>query len=470
MMESGPKSEARTVDPILNLPVHSSVNSLCFVDYQTRRRPSDSPISNHGNNSAADGDDDSGEIKLRSSTLRFQKADPDSFHNHPHRVLNGRLLASCHCDGEAILWDLNSQKSMATISSPRGGPGLTLRRTADPSQILFQTRDPKGIVTLHSIERCNAGGGDSVASASNSSISVSPPSRSKAATSTVIRQYETSSKTFCQAAPCYGNKHLLALPSTEESTVMVVDERADTCIGKYNISGHGMLTSLAISVTDDDIGLSVGRPILSCGMESGTVIFFDTSTGSRSYSEACFSLGKNPILTLDHSPSVSSNTGTSCHRLKNSEEGFLSVQSDSNALLVAAGIAGDAEETIDAGCGVLFKTIHFNRHHSRNPTWNFEQRARLSTCRVDRESFRGKPGVSVYRFRPNDGRLLAIGGWDFRIRLFERSKGKPMAILKGNEGSIADLDWAPDAITSGLLASATRNGKSISLWQCFAKT
>jgi len=197
-------------------------------------------------------------------------------------------------------------------------------------------------------------------------------------------------------------------------------------------------------------------------MESGSVIFFDTSTGSRSYSEACFSLGKNPVLTLDQLPSVSSHADK---RLNRSKKGTLSVQSDSNALLVAAGMAGDAEEMIGAGCGVLFKTTHCYRHHLKNPTWNFVQRARLSTCR----SSHGKPGVSICRFRPNDGRLLAIGGWDFRIRLFERSKGKPMAILKGNEGSIADIDWAPDATTSGLLASATRNGKSISLWQCFAK-
>jgi len=43
-----------------------------------------------------------------------------------------------------------------------------------------------------------------------------------------------------------------------------------------------------------------------------------------------------------------------------------------------------------------------------------------------------------------------------------------MAILKGNKGSIVDLDWSPDAITSGLLASAMENDKSISIWQCFA--
>jgi len=117
---------------------------------------------------------------------------------------------------------------------------------------------------------------------------------------------------------------------------------------------------------------------------------------------------------------------------------------------------------------VIFKTTHCFHHDCKLPKWTFKQRARLSTCRVDRGSFNGKPGVSICRFRPQDGRLLAVGGWDFRIRLFERSKGNAMAILKGNKGSIVGLDWSPDASTSGLFASASGNDKSISIWQCFA--
>jgi len=199
-------------------------------------------------------------------------------------------------------------------------------------------------------------------------------------------------------------------------------------------------------------------------MESGTVFFFDITDGSpRSSSESSFSLGKEPILTLDLLPSRVTSVKSS-----------LSDKRSSDALLVAAGMAGDADDVSQlsndkAGRAVLLKTIYCQDHYN-NPTWNFEQRARLSTCRVDRESFNGKPGVSVCRFRPKDGRLLAIGGWDRRIRLFERSKGNAMAILKGNAGSIADLDWAPDSMASGLLASANKDDKLITLWQCFANS
>eukprot|EP00536_Pseudo-nitzschia_multiseries_P010898 jgi/Psemu1/307725/fgenesh1_kg.350_\ len=202
-------------------------------------------------------------------------------------------------------------------------------------------------------------------------------------------------------------------------------------------------------------------------MESGTAVFFDLTNGSTTtpISEASFALGKDPLLTLDLIPS-GSETSASLSSPRN--------ENISNSLLVAAGMAGDAEEVSQlrkdqAGRAVLFKAMYCYEDETGNPTWNFKQRARLSTCRVDRESFNGKPGVSVCRFRP-DGRLLAIGGWDRRIRLFERSTGKPMAILKGNAGSVADVDWAPDSMTSGLLASASREEKLISIWQCYAKS
>jgi WD40 repeat protein len=198
-------------------------------------------------------------------------------------------------------------------------------------------------------------------------------------------------------------------------------------------------------------------------MESGTTLFFDIADGSKkSFHESSFSIGKDPILTLDLLPS-------SC-AVKHSDLS-LPAERCSRALLVAAGMAGDAQDVSElndeeAGRAVLFKTV-YSRDDYNNDSWNFQQRARLSTCRVDRETYGGKPGISICRFRPSDGRLLAIGGWDKRIRLFERSKGNLVAILKGSTGSIADLDWAPDSVTSGLLASADKNDKLITLWRCF---
>lgn len=411
--------EARKIDPILFLPVHSSVKSLCFIS-----RKDGDPVWRNDVGASRDGDseDDDCEIKFRSD--RLLKGNGNfSCSNNVRSLLNGRLIASCHKDGKAVLWDVKDQKELATISS-RDGPGLAIRRTSDPTQLLFQSRDPKGIVSLHSVERMTA---------------INP-----------IRQYETYSRTFCQAASCYGNKNLLALPSLDDSTVTVVDERTDTDVAKIKIEGHGMLTSLAFCTTTCTSDC-VGRPILACGMESGTVTFVDLSYCSKLSSGATFSLGKDPLLTLDMMPSLTS-SGTS-------------------SVIVAAGMAGDSEEvskldSAEAGRASLFK-MTFD-HDLSKPKWTFKERARLTTCRVDREQFCGKPGVSICRFR-DDGRLLALGGWDYRVRLFERSKGNAMAILKGSESSISCLDWSPDGSKSGLLASASESDNFISIWHCFPK-
>jgi WD40 repeat protein len=53
----------------------------------------------------------------------------------------------------------------------------------------------------------------------------------------------------------------------------------------------------------------------------------------------------------------------------------------------------------------------------------------------------GKPGVDVARFRP-DGPIFAIGGWDKRVRLMDRSQAAPPALLNWHTESASALDWA----------------------------
>ncbi len=439
------RTKSLPIDPILNLPVQSPVSSICFLtpensSTQGQKIERHSQDSGDENIDDSDSDSDDDEIAFRSSTIRVKGEKSTTNPKYSNRFLDGRFLASCHTTGEALLWDLQNQKQVATISTPRDGPGTCIRRTDDPAQVLFQTRDPKGIASVHSMERC---GESNVDSESNKS--------------TIISQYETHSNTFCRAAPCLGNKHLLALPCSEHSSAKVVDVRANATVAKYSIEKHGMVTSLALSETGKHEGHGNGRPILACGMESGSTTFFDIRNGSTiPYHESSYSIGKEPILALDVIPSNLPD--------RNNDSSL------SSALLVAAGMAGDPEDVAEldedkAGRAVIFKA----NSHVDHSSWKFQQRARLSTCRVDRETYSGKPGISVCRFRPDDGRLLAIGGWDKRIRLFERSEGNLVALLKGSRGSIVDLDWAPDAATSGLLASADRDEKIISVWRCFSK-
>lgn len=486
------ENHSRTVDPILNLPVHSFVSSVCFVSprVSSDEGVSPAPPSTRNHNYEDDnqrhrgGDDDSGsdsddsdneEPVFRSASMRSRVR--QGLHREQNQtsdlLLRDRFLVSCHRDdGETLLWDLNRQTTVGTVSAPRGGPGLAVRRTHDPSKVMVHTKDPKGIVSLHGTDRCAGYPGRQ-----NSVSTVT--SGASGTRSSIIRQFETFSYTFCQAVPCIGDEHLLALPSRDDATVVVVDDRAKELVATYSIKGHGMLTSLAMSL---DTSRSCDHAVLVCGMESGTAVFYDlaarVSTGltqstSRVSSsvESSYELGKDPILTLDLASSNHDVGGQLC----NGHNAIPTSTKNASSLLVAAGMAGDSAEVADmkpeeAGRAVLFKASIQNTSveaTSESLSWKFDDRARLSTCRVDPTSY-GKPGVAICRFRPNDGRLLAVGGWDYRIRLFDRV-GAPMAILKGNGGgSVIGLDFAPDSSTSGLIVSAPANAMSILVWQCYA--
>jgi WD40 repeat protein len=77
-----------------------------------------------------------------------------------------------------------------------------------------------------------------------------------------------------------------------------------------------------------------------------------------------------------------------------------------------------------------------------------------------------KPGVAICRFRP-DGRMFAIGGWDKRLRIYDRTvPDRQLAILRGHGDSVTATDWAADATESGLLATGSSDGQ-VHIWRCF---
>jgi hypothetical protein len=476
------------LDPFLDLSLPSPALSLCFVGNKrggggkfwtttttTTTRP---PLEDNDENDSSDDESDSSseELTFRSSTLQTRADAPPQARNYRRRqdLLKDRWIVSCHKEGEALLWDCARQTRIASVqrhTHHRQGGGLAVKRIDDTSDddessdgnhdgfFLYQTRDPKGTVSVHSLGRLGASG-EMMKNDSSSS-------------SSVVREYETYSATFCQAAPCRGNSHLIALPSRQESTATVVDDRDRIPIYQTTPAvnhHHGMVTSLAISMTG-----SGGRPILACGMESGSVVFHDFVSG-RSVKGDC-KLTKDPVLALDLAPSEISSSPSSSS----------TAPSSSSSVIAVAGLAGDALEVSElpeeerGRVALLKATIPttISSEGSDSPSsaassWNIQTRARLSTCRVVDEhdtasaSF-GKPGVAICRFRPEDARVFAVGGWDNRVRLFERSKGRPVGILRGHSGSVNALDWAPDAATSGLLATAGGEDGKISFWECFPK-
>mmetsp|Transcript_54986 Transcript_54986/g.97077 ORF Transcript_54986/g.97077 Transcript_54986/m.97077 type:complete len:106 (-) Transcript_54986:184-501(-) len=71
-------------------------------------------------------------------------------------------------------------------------------------------------------------------------------------------------------------------------------------------------------------------------------------------------------------------------------------------------------------------------------------------------------GVSSLSLRP-DGKLLAAGGWDKRVRVWQTRKWKPLAVLRQHNGTVNAVDFSS---CSRWLASAS-NDHTIALWSLY---
>jgi WD40 repeat protein len=238
-----------------------------------------------------------------------------------------------------------------------------------------------------------------------------------------VLEIQTGSQGFCAMAVSKGpnaTNNIMALPSDDPSDCTIHDIRQKDSTFHFPGGGvdadHGMLMSL--SMVDS---------IVACGMENGTLCFHDLRKPGRFCS---VKLSPNFIIGLDMVPSI---------------EG---------SMVAVTGMAGNAEDLellpeSERGTVAVVKC-------SVGPElFEASVRSRVGTCSL---SGGGKPGVDVCRFRP-DGRLFSIGGWDKRVRLFERSKATPLALLRGHTASVCSLDWA----SNSLLASGDKDG-TIHIW------
>ena len=240
-------------------------------------------------------------------------------------------------------------------------------------------------------------------------------------------------------APCWGDSNLFVMPCAEASTAVVVDRRAPKPAAVVRNPLHStssvMLTGLAMTACEN------GRPILACAMDDGTVTFHDVAR-----THVPFQLSKTePIVALDVAPSSTT----------------------ASSVVAVAGLAGMPEDVLqlpksERGRVCLLKATL----DATKQSWRVRERARMLTCRIDEKSY-GKPTASVCRLQPPNGRLIAVGGWDKRVRIYDRSNANQLAILRGHRSSVLTVDCADDAHESGLLASCDEN--EIHVWKCFAK-
>jgi WD40 repeat protein len=62
-----------------------------------------------------------------------------------------------------------------------------------------------------------------------------------------------------------------------------------------------------------------------------------------------------------------------------------------------------------------------------------------------------------------DNKIAVTGGWDYRLRVFDWNKPRPLAILKGHTAEVYALDLAP---TGNMIASGSKD-KRIALWSIY---
>ena len=443
---------------------------------------------------------------------------------HSVPLLSDRLLGTCHSGGECCIWDLGQRRKLLDVVTTTSSsstyndhgvrPGLALRRLSDDEhRFFYQTRDPAGTISLYDLNR--------------------PSSTTPASITTAVSQFHTESQSFCAAAPCYGNPNLMVTPFQDLSMACVRDWRvsprgtpvalfhavqgivtpssflaSSTTSNSTNVRDqlrrHGMLMSLAMTTAatpdytyDTNHAASTPSTVIACGMESGIVTFHDlamlrsplrvetTTVTTTTPGNSILLDSEAPILSVDVSWS---------RNMTHSMEGSSLVAVAGLASSSSAGEGSSVADPRQQGRVAVIKVrqkfvLHDNNndlgsdnrdHQTSNAaivTWEPRLRTRLplssTTANHQRHPDKShrKRGAAVCRFRP-DGRVVAVGGWDHRVHLYDRAsrangdnsgQGK-LAILRGHTESVRALDWAPDADTSGLLATGSGDGW-VHVWQ-----
>lgn len=79
------------------------------------------------------------------------------------------------------------------------------------------------------------------------------------------------------------------------------------------------------------------------------------------------------------------------------------------------------------------------------------------------------PGTSVITIR-SDAKIMAVGGWDSRVRIFSWKSLKPLAVLDQHKDTIHDISYSTQRIKAYdnkfIMATAAKDGY-IALWDIY---
>lgn len=92
-----------------------------------------------------------------------------------------------------------------------------------------------------------------------------------------------------------------------------------------------------------------------------------------------------------------------------------------------------------------------------------------SSLSLNRKITLTNPGISVITIRP-DAKIMAVGGWDSRVRLFSWKNLKPLAVLDEHREAVQDICFSLNRTRAYdnkyLMATAAKDGY-IALWDIY---
>lgn len=311
------------------------------------------------------------------------------------------VLLSGAGDGELHIWSLHTHRSVAFKAAHPGHPVLGIHGVGD-SHVLTQGRD--GFVRTWDLRDGIRG---------------------------PLLECDVTTFCFCQAVPIpaaggldqEGSGHtqpVIAMPSPDAQEVVLWDSRERRAVRR-----------LTPAVTRERAGMCmclrcVGPQALLAGWEDGTLQLFDLRSTSR---PEVRQLHSEPLLCLDVDPRA---------------RAAVTGAADCQVCVVPLLPRGAAETPTGAngptgGLGLGEPSRH--------------------AIPVTNESS-GSGGIASLRVRP-DGRVVASGGWDRRVRLWQCRRMKPLAVLRHHTGTVNAVDFSP---CSTWLASGSADG-TVALWR-----
>jgi len=215
---------------------------------------------------------------------------------------------------------------------------------------------------------------------------------------------------FCQFGilPRGPDSHWIALPSSKQSQVTILDLNSKEILftlKPVNEKSSGMCMCLSLFNSP-----KTDKPLLAAGYENGHVLLWDVMEEKM--------LCKNTV----HAESV------------------LCMDVDKQNLQIVSGSADSklCVSSITSGC----------------------------TLTKDKEFELKNPGIASVKIR-KDCKILATGGWDGRLRIFNWKKFSPLAYLNYHTDTINAVDFSDDLPGCGQLLSAGGKDARISLWSLY---